>query len=266
MDYWTLFGTSNQLLAALSLLGITVWLYHARRPVWYTLAPTLFVLVITVWSLLLQARGSLRTIVAGGLRFDPVAINGVVSLVLCGLAAALVWEAWRVVMRSRTRRPGARGAVAASVLAALALAALAPRPAAAQTSRNVTFLSQFHPDVLYASCWGWTSPGGQELAILGGNNGTYIVDVSMASMPMQLAHIPGPTSQWREMKTWDHYAYVVTENLGINQGMQIIDLATSPPTLVVAYEGVFNRAHTITIDGPWAYARASTTRRRGFAS
>ena len=49
-------------LAALSLLGITVWLYRTRRPVWYTLAPTLFVLGVTVWSLLLQARGSLRTV------------------------------------------------------------------------------------------------------------------------------------------------------------------------------------------------------------
>ena len=88
-----------------------------------------------------------------------MAINGVVSLILCGLAAALVWEAIRVVARSRTARSGAaRGAVAASLLAGLALVALAPRPAAAQTSRNVTLRSQFHPSVAYASCWGWTSP------------------------------------------------------------------------------------------------------------
>ena len=29
--FWVLFGTSNQLLAALSLLGISVWLRRARR-------------------------------------------------------------------------------------------------------------------------------------------------------------------------------------------------------------------------------------------
>ncbi len=30
--FWTLFGASNQLLAALTLLSITVWLHQARKP------------------------------------------------------------------------------------------------------------------------------------------------------------------------------------------------------------------------------------------
>lgn len=50
-SYWTLFGASNQLLAALTLLSITVWLYQAGKRVWFTLAPMIFVLVITLWSL-----------------------------------------------------------------------------------------------------------------------------------------------------------------------------------------------------------------------
>src|SRR5688500_7311 len=35
--FWTLFGTSNQLLAGLSLLGISVWLKRSGKRYWYTL-------------------------------------------------------------------------------------------------------------------------------------------------------------------------------------------------------------------------------------
>jgi carbon starvation protein len=49
--FWNLFGSSNQLLAALALLGVTVWLRHRRKSVWITLIPTAFMLVMTVWSL-----------------------------------------------------------------------------------------------------------------------------------------------------------------------------------------------------------------------
>ena len=32
--FWSLFGASNQLLAALTLLGVTVWLWRTRREAW----------------------------------------------------------------------------------------------------------------------------------------------------------------------------------------------------------------------------------------
>ncbi|HET6344760.1 MAG TPA: carbon starvation CstA family protein, partial [Myxococcota bacterium] len=41
--FWTLFGASNQLLAALTLLSITVWLHQARRRIAFTLYPMIFV-------------------------------------------------------------------------------------------------------------------------------------------------------------------------------------------------------------------------------
>lgn len=49
--FWTLFGASNQLLAALTLLSITFWLRKSKRPILFTLIPMLFVLVITIWAL-----------------------------------------------------------------------------------------------------------------------------------------------------------------------------------------------------------------------
>ncbi len=59
MKFWYLFGSSNQLLAALTLLSITVWLYQARRRIAFTLLPMLFVLVTTVVSLVQLLLGNL---------------------------------------------------------------------------------------------------------------------------------------------------------------------------------------------------------------
>ena len=98
-SFWVLFGTSNQLLAALSLLGISVWLRRSGRPAWYAWAPMAFVMVITVWSLLIQARFGLKTIVAAGLRFDAASLNAVVAVVLIGLAVVLMVEAARSLRR-----------------------------------------------------------------------------------------------------------------------------------------------------------------------
>jgi carbon starvation protein len=51
VKFWTLFGASNQLLAGLTLLSVTMWLYQARKRIAFTLIPMIFVLTITLWSL-----------------------------------------------------------------------------------------------------------------------------------------------------------------------------------------------------------------------
>ena len=94
--YWTLFGTSNQLLAALTLLAITVWLKKENRPYWFTLFPMVFVMGITIWSLGLQAVSAFRQQIG----FRPETINGVVCLALAGLTAFLVIESLRSLKRS----------------------------------------------------------------------------------------------------------------------------------------------------------------------
>jgi carbon starvation protein len=88
--FWTLFGTSNQLLAALSLLAITVWLRRLGKPIWFTLGPLVLVMTVTVVSLLLQ----IRQITQAPLGSAPW-INGLVSMVLLGLALVLVGYAFR---------------------------------------------------------------------------------------------------------------------------------------------------------------------------
>jgi carbon starvation protein len=59
--FWSLFGASNQLLAALTLLGIAVWLVYCYRAkwIWFVVgAPTAFMYAMSVWALggILQAK------------------------------------------------------------------------------------------------------------------------------------------------------------------------------------------------------------------
>ncbi len=56
MIIWPLFGTTNQLLASLTLLVISVILLRLGRPVIYTLLPLTFVLLMATWALLIQLR------------------------------------------------------------------------------------------------------------------------------------------------------------------------------------------------------------------
>ena len=54
---WPLFGTTNQLLAGLTLLVVTVMLVRRGRPTIYTMAPLVFVLAMTLFALLQQLKG-----------------------------------------------------------------------------------------------------------------------------------------------------------------------------------------------------------------
>jgi carbon starvation protein len=95
--FWVLFGTSNQLLAALSLLGISVWLRRAGRPNLFTVIPMTFVMVVTLWSLVLQVRAVAVAVSASGVRADAALLNGVVSVMLIALAVVLILEGLRAV-------------------------------------------------------------------------------------------------------------------------------------------------------------------------
>jgi carbon starvation protein len=100
LRFWVLFGSSNQLLAALTLLGITVWLYRSGRTWWFTAAPMVFVMAITVWALGRQAWTGLTGFRApdGAIRLTSL-MNGAVALALIALAGIIVVEAVRAVRR-----------------------------------------------------------------------------------------------------------------------------------------------------------------------
>ncbi len=97
IDFWSLFGASNQLLAALTLLSITAWLYQARKRIAFTLLPMLFVLVITLWALGALVYGNFAA--ANGI--DVKFVNGMAALTLIALAVYLVLVALFKVWRGR---------------------------------------------------------------------------------------------------------------------------------------------------------------------
>ena len=82
IKFWTLFGASNQLLAALTLLSVTMWLKQSGKRVAFTVVPLIFVLVITLWALISLSYDSYQQ--AAG--FDASLLNSIFSAALIGLA------------------------------------------------------------------------------------------------------------------------------------------------------------------------------------
>src|SRR5262245_26769033 len=89
INFWTLFGASNQLLAALTLLSITVWLSNARQRFGFTLFPMTFVLIMTLWSLGKLTLVNFQT--SKGL--DIQLFNGIAASALIALALYLAVSA-----------------------------------------------------------------------------------------------------------------------------------------------------------------------------
>ena len=111
----------------------------------------------------------------------------------------------------------------------------------------------------YSALWGYKAPDGREYAILGTFDGTQFVDITDASNIHQVGFVastsPGdPNNLWREMKTYSHYAYLVSEVR--NSGIQIVDLQYLPDS--VHYVKKFVPAghtftHSISQSGPYLY-------------
>jgi choice-of-anchor B domain-containing protein len=99
--------------------------------------------------------------------------------------------------------------------------------------------------------WGYTAPDGTEYALMGVLDGLAIVRIPDLEV---VAHVEGPQEDdpyyHRDIRVNGHYAYVVTENLGTNEGLQIIDLRGLPESveLVNVYtEGVVS-SHNLDVD------------------
>jgi carbon starvation protein len=106
--FWNLFGASNQLLAALTLLGVTVWLWRTRREAWVWLVtgvPTAFMYAMSTWALVGMTLPKFRSQAGLVLPADPVPWAGVVLLVL---AAVMLVEAIRVIAAAAGPPPSGR--------------------------------------------------------------------------------------------------------------------------------------------------------------
>ncbi len=95
---WPLFGTTNQLVAGVTLLVVSVWLRQQGRPVVYTLVPMILVGAATVTAML----GELRSYYAEFGERWLLALMGSLILVL---DVWVVFEGLRVLLSGRTPRP-----------------------------------------------------------------------------------------------------------------------------------------------------------------
>jgi carbon starvation protein len=111
--FWELFGASNQLLAALTLLGVTVWLWRTRRNplVWLvTGVPTVVMYVMSTWALVSMTLPRFYN-AAGEFSApkDPVPWAGIVLIVL---AALMLVEAVRAILSGKSPPAAFKPAVA----------------------------------------------------------------------------------------------------------------------------------------------------------
>ncbi len=116
----------------------------------------------------------------------------------------------------------------------------------------------------YSACWGYTAPNGREYAILGTGVGTSFVDITDSANIHEVDSVRGINSSWREMKTYSHYAYVVSE--ATNSQLQIIDLQYLPDSVhlvkVWGYPG-YTKTHSISQSGHYIYLNGGNSALNG---
>jgi carbon starvation protein len=100
---WQLFGASNQLMAALSLLLVTVWLKSEKKNPAYALWPMLFMYVTTLAATAVTAYNLYATIVVKP-GANAIAVGGawamiVVALLLIVAALMIGWDGWQAYQR-----------------------------------------------------------------------------------------------------------------------------------------------------------------------
>ncbi len=83
---WPIFGTSNQMLASLTLLAVSAWMIRTGRRAIYALVPMAFMFVTTVVALVLQTWPFVRALGQGTIIKPDMATSGVCGIVLLTLA------------------------------------------------------------------------------------------------------------------------------------------------------------------------------------
>jgi carbon starvation protein len=92
MSIWPVFGSANQLLAAIALLAITVWIASLKLNFSFTLIPMIFMFAVTLTALVTLFYTNI---------LNNNYILSIISVLLFVLALILVFQAYRVLRQNR---------------------------------------------------------------------------------------------------------------------------------------------------------------------
>ena len=120
-----------------------------------------------------------------------------------------------------------------------------------QSNYNLNLVGEFDWNGLSydsegSDIWGWRNTStGVEYALVGLNTGFSVVELSNPQNPTEVFFIPGANTTWRDIKTWENYAYVINEG---GDGLLIVDLNDLTGQTYVNFTNFFNTAHNIYMD------------------
>lgn len=131
-------------------------------------------------------------------------------------------------------------------------------------------LFEFGSNVLGGNdCWGYVSPSGREYALMGLRKALAVVEITTPTAPVIVGSIPHPSSLWADVKVFGDHAFVVNENSG---GVQSIDLSNVDAGEVslagTFFDDSIPRSHNIAVneDSGFGYLLGSVTVGQGLVA
>ena len=89
---WPVFGTANQLMAALTLAAVSIWLAVRARPMWFTLLPAVFMMLTCMVSLYNILKANLPKLSASPPDVSAISVSLLATLLML-LGIGVVWIA-----------------------------------------------------------------------------------------------------------------------------------------------------------------------------
>lgn len=136
-------------------------------------------------------------------------------------------------------------------------------------SQNITLLANWNDTGItyiappyssrYSGIWGYVdTANGKEYGIIGSQEGYHFIEVSNPSTPVERDFIAGRRDSclWREIKTFGHYAYMISQDgYGFGNSFIIADLSYLPDSVHVVHDDttIFTTAHAMWVDGNKLY-------------
>ena len=111
LTIWVAFGASNQLMAGLALLLVSLWLMSEGRKHAWALYPAIFMIVTTIAALLYVAYTQLVTKLPAALQGGNTqgafasGLIGLICLVLVVAALVLIMDGWQAIQRAQKEAP-----------------------------------------------------------------------------------------------------------------------------------------------------------------